>query len=80
MTNEQLIIQVAFDLPSTDYRLKIMSFEDLQALTGLDEADLVTALNDLRGRGLLFNGYIDDETGEVVTSIIGNLYKLNNIQ
>ncbi|EHN59342.1 hypothetical protein OKIT_1259 [Oenococcus kitaharae DSM 17330] len=55
-----------------------MDFEDLQALTDLDEADLVVALNHLHDRGLLFNGYIDEETGEVVTDDIGYLYKLAN--
>lgn len=76
MTNEEKISQVVDDLPTTDDRRRMMAFEDLQALTGLEEADLVIALNKLHDRGLLFNGYIDEETGEVVTDDIGFLYKL----
>ncbi|MHA5099205.1 hypothetical protein [Oenococcus oeni] len=53
-----------------------MDFEDLPALTDLEEADLVIALNKLHDRDIWFNGYIDEETGEVVTTGIGLLCKL----
>ncbi|QAS70274.1 hypothetical protein DLJ48_06945 [Oenococcus sicerae] len=79
-TTEQIIIQAVRDLPATDYRLKMMPFDDLQALTDLNEADLVTGLNNLYDCGLLFNGYIDEETGKLRRPVLGIcINKLNEL-